>query len=91
MVQGSGDWRRGEVLLVDILPVGDLAGGSSNGFLELWYRLECLLLGLYRLVPELNVPVAGLGRGSVIGGATGGGEVGAVWDGKIVPELIGSN
>ncbi len=69
---GSGFWGlagRGKVLLVDILPVGD-AERSSDGFLKLWYRLKCLLLGLYRLVPELNVPVAGWGRGSVIGGAS---------------------
>ncbi len=76
------------MLLLDILPVEDM-GGSGNRFLKLWYRLECLLLGLYGLVPELNAPVASWGRGSVIWGASVRGEVGTVWNGKIVPELSG--
>ena len=97
--KGGGGTGGCEALIVDILPVGmaiwatvsgsEGGGGSGDRFLDFWYRLECLLWVLYRLVPELNMPVAGWGRGSVIGEATVGGEVGAVWNGNIVPEIIG--
>ncbi len=80
-----------EALLIYVLPVTGSAGmgGASNGFLDNWYRLGCELLVSYGLVPELNMSITFWGRGSVIRGTAVRGEVGAIWDGNIVPKLIG--
>ncbi len=86
-----------EALLLDVLPVTVScwvemgSGGAGDGFLDCSYRLGCGLWDLYRLVPKLDVSVTGWGWGSVTGGASVRGEVGAVRDVDIVPKLIGIN
>ncbi len=77
-----------EALLIDIMPV---VGGTGDGFLDCSYRLGCELPVLYGLVPELDVSITCWGRSSVVWGAMVGGEVGAIRNGNIVPELVGAN
>ncbi len=79
-----------EVSLVDLLPGGSTgwARGSGNGFFDDWYRLECELMVLYRLVPVAGAVEVVIGRrGSVIGGISASGEVGTVGDNKVIPEV----
>ncbi len=68
-----------------------VVGQASDGFLDCLYRLGCELPVLYGLVPELYVSITCWGRGLVVWGTTVRWEVGAVWNGKIIPELIGAN
>ncbi len=75
-------------LLVDVMPV---VGGAGDGFLDCSYRLRCELPVLYWLVPEPDTPITCWGRGLVVWGASVGGEVVAIWNGNIVPELVGAN
>ncbi len=56
-------------------------------FLDFLYRLGCVLLVLYGLVPLLGMCCWGvMSEGTVVGR-----EVGAVWNGNIVPKLVWAN